>query len=204
MTTSPASASKRGNHPDEAGAAGVGKRLIEARAERDLTRPALAKLAKVPYPTLAGLENGDQSTSTRIPDLASALGVTAIWLATGKEPKYPDRDEPNTAADHQSGAKVDPVLLGRVHALLSSDHPYDLSSEDDAILFAAAYDWVAEHEGPDAPGSFGKFLRWAAVRNLSPAPQGRTSAKGNASMSAWRQSLEQFGSEDDDLTQKKG
>lgn len=65
----------------------VGERIVEARRDKGWDRKTLASQAGVPYPTLAGLENGDQKTSTAIPALASALDVHALWLAENKGPK---------------------------------------------------------------------------------------------------------------------
>ena len=65
----------------------VGDRIKQARAEKGLSRPELAEESHIPYPTLAGLENGDQSSSTRLHAIAAVLGVNVRWLATGRGPK---------------------------------------------------------------------------------------------------------------------
>lgn len=52
-----------------------------------MARAELARRSGVPYPTLAGLENGDQKESTRLPALAEALGVNIRWLQAGKGPR---------------------------------------------------------------------------------------------------------------------
>jgi transcriptional regulator with XRE-family HTH domain len=62
----------------------VGKRIREAREEKGMSRADLVRATGVPYPTLAGLENGDQSSSTQLPAIAEALGVRSQWLASGK------------------------------------------------------------------------------------------------------------------------
>ncbi|WP_312321224.1 S24 family peptidase [Stenotrophomonas sp.] len=62
----------------------VGERIKEARRLRGLTRPKLAEVARVKYPTLAGIENNDQAGTTQLPQIADALGVSAKWLQTGK------------------------------------------------------------------------------------------------------------------------
>lgn len=72
----------------------VGDRIRQARKARDMERGELAKASGVPYPTLSGLENGDQDKSTQIHALADALGVHVRWLATGKGPR--DVHEPAT------------------------------------------------------------------------------------------------------------
>ncbi len=49
-----------------------------------MSRPDLAKAADIPYPTIAGIENSDQASSTRLHVLAKALKVRPEWLETGK------------------------------------------------------------------------------------------------------------------------
>lgn len=62
----------------------VGERIREARKDKGWERADLVRESRVPYPTLAGLENGDQVGSTALPELADALDVSALWLKTGK------------------------------------------------------------------------------------------------------------------------
>lgn len=73
----------------------VGARIIQSRKAIGWTRPELAQRAGVPYPTLAGLENGDQSTSAHLPILAATLGVDALWLSSGKLPKGSPSHQPS-------------------------------------------------------------------------------------------------------------
>lgn len=62
----------------------LGARIVYWRERRGWDRSELAKRAKIPYSTLAGIEDGDQKTSTKVPQLAAALGLNPIYLATGK------------------------------------------------------------------------------------------------------------------------
>lgn len=62
----------------------LGDRIKAARKLRGFTRPQLSDLSGVKYPTLAGIENNDQSGSTQLPNIAAALGVNIRWLQTGK------------------------------------------------------------------------------------------------------------------------
>ncbi len=64
----------------------IGDRIKLAREHRGMSRPQLAEAAGIKYPTLAGIENNDQSATTRLPSLAEALGVSIRWLETGKGP----------------------------------------------------------------------------------------------------------------------
>lgn len=66
----------------------IGARIKAARKVRDkMSRPALSALSGVKYPTLAGIENDDQASSTLLPDIAKALKVHLEWLRTGKGPR---------------------------------------------------------------------------------------------------------------------
>ncbi|QNH21223.1 hypothetical protein HEP73_02135 [Xanthomonas sp. GW] len=181
----------------------VGDRIVEAREAKGMSRPDLARLAKVKYPTLAGLENGDQVTSTQLPALAAVLGVTALWLATGKEPRYADASEPDDPAELGTPAGLDLRLLSRTHAFLAADHPYDLADHGDAALFASAYDWLAQQdEASDTPQAFNKFLRWAAMRNLTaPTAPAGDQPKGSGTMSRWRNRLSEYADTDRELSQ---
>ena len=64
----------------------VGERIVEARKRKEWSRNQLVAASGIPYSTLAGLEVGDQKTSTAIPALASALDVHALWLAENRGP----------------------------------------------------------------------------------------------------------------------
>lgn len=98
----------------------VGQRIKQARKAAGITRTELAERSGVPYPTLAGLENGDQKTSTALPALAQVLGVTALWLSTGRigreaqtvQPPGP----PQKNSDHHAGltshfGRLTPAIL---------------------------------------------------------------------------------------------
>lgn len=62
----------------------IGERIREARKARGLNRRELAERIGMPYPTLAGLENGDQAGSTKLHAIAAALGVRVDWLESGR------------------------------------------------------------------------------------------------------------------------
>lgn len=77
----------------------LGSRIKETRAAKGWTRRDLVDASGVPYATLAGIENSDQASSTATPQLAAALGVSAVWLATGKGPMNLNDSHPTTAAN---------------------------------------------------------------------------------------------------------
>jgi len=69
----------------------LGARIVYWRQRRGWDRSELAKRAKIPYSTLAGIEDGDQKTSTKVPQIAAALGLNPVYLAT-------DRGDPEGTA----------------------------------------------------------------------------------------------------------
>ncbi|NJC47348.1 UNVERIFIED_ORG: phage repressor protein C with HTH and peptisase S24 domain [Xanthomonas campestris] len=73
----------------------IGDRIKQARLSRGMTRPQLSEAAGVKYPTLAGIENNDQTGTTQLPALAEALNVNVRWLQTGKGPR--DLGDPDQA-----------------------------------------------------------------------------------------------------------
>lgn len=60
-----------------------GGRVKEERELRGMSREDLCDVAGIPYSTLAGIEGGDQDTSTIIDKLALALGTTPRYLREG-------------------------------------------------------------------------------------------------------------------------
>ncbi len=107
-----------------------------------MTRPALAKLAAIPYSTLAGIENGDQASSTRLHAIAKALGVRVEYLETGKEPK-------TGPVSARPAAEIDVSLLLRTDQMLKialDDDSYDLAKV--AKQFAAIYAKLAVGDEP--------------------------------------------------------
>ncbi len=72
----------------------IGKRLIEARTKLNWSQQDLAAKAGVSQGTIGHLESGRNKSSTALPRIAAALGVTVEWLAStgdkaGKNPSIP-------------------------------------------------------------------------------------------------------------------
>jgi len=65
----------------------IGERVRKARKEKGLTQIELAKATGIAQATLSGLEKGDFKSSGYVASLASVLGVSALWLETGKGPE---------------------------------------------------------------------------------------------------------------------
>ena len=67
-----------------AGMTTLALRIKKARASAGLTQKALAEKAGVEQPVISQLETGKNLKSAFLATIASACGVSAIWLATGK------------------------------------------------------------------------------------------------------------------------
>jgi transcriptional regulator with XRE-family HTH domain len=145
----------------------VGQRIVKAREALGWKRPKLAEEAGVPYPTLAGLENGDQQSSTHIPAIAAATGVSALWLATGRGAMKP------TGGDVASqSARPDPAIIIQTLDFLEKafgaiDKKFVLRQEAD--LFADAYEWLAEDDRPVDQRNLADFAAWRAKQQVAKA-----------------------------------
>ncbi len=64
-----------------------GKRLKSEREARRWTQHDLAERSGVSQASISRIERGDQAQSVHTPALASALGLHAHWLASGKGPR---------------------------------------------------------------------------------------------------------------------
>lgn len=164
----------------------VGARIREVRDLLRMKRPALAKLAGVPYPTLAGLEGGDQASSTQLPAIAHALGVNAFWLQTGEGPKWLS-DSPNRVSDEpmayggpaSQSVTLDPEILYEALTLLLYDETQAgaYTPRAQARRLADLYGWVASEGGRLSPASNRTFEDQVASRRTGATEDER---KGSA------------------------
>lgn len=65
----------------------IGARVREARKDAKLTQEQLAKRVGIRQSTLSELENGESAGTGYVATMAAALGVSPLWLETGKGPK---------------------------------------------------------------------------------------------------------------------
>jgi transcriptional regulator with XRE-family HTH domain len=61
----------------------LAERLAWARAKKDISQERLATLSGVSQSTIGNLEAGLRSSARKLPQIANALGVSALWLAEG-------------------------------------------------------------------------------------------------------------------------
>lgn len=115
----------------------LGERIRKRREQMKISRPQLAEMTKIPYSTLAGIENGDQQGSTELHRIASALMCSVEWLASGKNPAttvitIPPASEP---------AYLRPIV--------EWDMPSDLDEDRTVFLKKLDYYLSAGSGGPD-------------------------------------------------------
>lgn len=63
----------------------LGKRILSALAENEMTRKELANKLEVSVMTISNLINDKNKKKPNVLDIANALGVDPNWLATGQE-----------------------------------------------------------------------------------------------------------------------
>lgn len=92
----------------------VGERIKWVRGKRKMSRPDLARDADIPYPTLAGLENSDQKTSTELPAIARVLRANIDFLAKG----HGEWDATKAPSDMSTDARIEGIR--RAHLALAT------------------------------------------------------------------------------------
>ncbi|PRC92642.1 helix-turn-helix domain-containing protein [Solimicrobium silvestre] len=62
----------------------IGTRIKELRTLKKISQAALGKRVGISAPAISDLESGKSVSSTKLPMIASVLGVNALWLETGR------------------------------------------------------------------------------------------------------------------------
>ena len=120
----------------------LGERLKEAREEKQLSQSGLAKLAGVTQSTIGNLESGTRQNPRALLAIATALGVNAEWLSTGRGSKHPQaRTQSINPLAARLGAMLDMVdgdrqqaiyadLLNRLAELLTTPDAHEADQPD--------------------------------------------------------------------------
>lgn len=115
----------------------IGSRIREARRAAKLTQKALAQKVGMTQGALSELETGESQSSTLLPSMAAALGVSALWLETGKgsmQATLTGKSDPQAPFDENVrpaplGARPIPVISSvQAGALRDMETPYPLGS----------------------------------------------------------------------------
>lgn len=67
----------------------IGSRIREVRKERGWSQKQLAEKVGIAQASISGLETSESYGTTYVARLAAALGVSPLWLETGKGPREP-------------------------------------------------------------------------------------------------------------------
>ncbi|WP_254215940.1 helix-turn-helix domain-containing protein [Burkholderia multivorans] len=121
-------------------------RLKWARLKAELSQEELGKKAGVSQSTIGNLEAGTRNSARRLPQIAAALGVDALWLAEGRGRPHASGkskmayDEAVASASESARAVIDAVLkadkIGEpettfkliLRMLPDPDEPFDVES----------------------------------------------------------------------------
>ena len=114
----------------------LAERLNQAMEQSGMSQGALAKASGVAQPTIWRLTSGNARGSTKIVEIANALGVRTEWLSTGIGPMRADGQQPTSITP----VKVDPSIF-RVDVLdlTVSAGPGVINSEFVEVLRSVEY-----------------------------------------------------------------
>lgn len=114
----------------------LAERLNQAMEQSGMSQGALAKASGVAQPTIWRLTSGNARGSTKIVEIANALGVRTEWLSTGIGPMRPDGQQPASIAP----IKADPNIFRiDVLDLTVSAGPGVINSEFVEVLRSVEY-----------------------------------------------------------------
>ncbi|WP_320407966.1 helix-turn-helix transcriptional regulator [Klebsiella grimontii] len=84
----------------------LAERLNEAMTMAGMSQGALAKSSGVAQPTIWRLASGNARGSTKIVEIANALGVRSEWLSTGQGPMREDGQQPQPLLEKTGDSDV--------------------------------------------------------------------------------------------------
>lgn len=114
----------------------LAERLNQAMEQSGMSQGALAKASGVAQPTIWRLTSGNARGSTKIVEIANALGVRTEWLSTGIGPMRSDGQQPASIAP----IKADPnIFRVDVLDLTVSAGPGVINSEFVEVLRSVEY-----------------------------------------------------------------
>lgn len=116
----------------------LAERLNQAMELSGMSQGALAKASGVAQPTIWRLTSGNARGSTKIVEIANALGVRSEWLSTGAGPMREDGQMPTNS---QQKTELAPTDTFRIEALdfYVSAGPGAINSEFVEVLRSVEY-----------------------------------------------------------------
>lgn len=125
----------------------IGKRIREERIALGMKQLELASKVGIKQPTLSALEKGSSTQTAYIGSFASALGVNALWLETGRGLKRPgDLSKKEQAADVPVQHSEISKLLEYYWLSSSSGRKIILESAAEAPKISDAHDGIANNK----------------------------------------------------------
>jgi len=123
----------------------LAQRLTEEREAANLTQTELAKKARCSQATIADIERGRNSESAKLPSIASALNLHAIWLKEGIGEKYLNQNA------SKAGLYVtDPQLIAALKIMEAlPDYARSAAIKDIAEVAQLVQLAKADHNGTD-------------------------------------------------------
>lgn len=107
----------------------IGQRIKERRNEMGISQQQLANAVGIQQSAISQLEKGSSQKTSYVAAIADKLGVNALWLETGKGPKYPEnanKDDPLGLIPKASTSVVYDLFDVRAacgNSLINPDHP---------------------------------------------------------------------------------
>lgn len=111
----------------------LSERLQSARSIEGggISQKTLGKLVGIPQSHIGNLESGLRHSSTRLPEIAAALGVSAFWLATGKGPRKMSDLDPKAIEVACLYMAASPAAKGAVEFILQRENQASLKATND-------------------------------------------------------------------------
>lgn len=116
----------------------LAERLNQAMELSGMSQGALAKASGVAQPTIWRLTSGNARGSTKIVEIAKALGVRSEWLSTGAGPMREDGQEPITFTSKTDLAPNDTFRIEALDFCVSAG-PGAINSEFVEVLRSVEY-----------------------------------------------------------------
>lgn len=110
----------------------IGTRTKQARKAAKMTQAELASRSGLKQSTISDLEVGKSQGTTYLASLAAALGVSALWLETGRG--SPDLKDGKPITEHAEERRSGPRQQPFIHSLVSAYDGDDVLPDDVVLV----------------------------------------------------------------------
>jgi transcriptional regulator with XRE-family HTH domain len=124
----------------------VGQRLKDARKARKLTQERLSKMTGVSQSTISDVERGRNASTKELPTLAAALGVSALWIATGRGPRHDSAPVRPLAPQRQINTEL---MVQAMRAVTAYQQQIGSRLDDERLLRLACRVYEQHIDTPD-------------------------------------------------------